>query len=211
MQTPGPTRRPFVVVAAIATVVLLATAGCGSSPQPQAPASPAKATTLDSRQGGFSLSYPASFVKVEPDVSAQPGLIYQVYLADPTGVVSGGNALDVLGVSVHRISKTAAAGDLARREGEFRAIAMQLIGAPVGLRLVAPFEITELGGRPALKVEYVYTVKGIDVATVAYLVPSGKRVYWVTGQASRKTWTTTGRVIGGAISTITFTAPAGSG
>ena len=210
MRDSGPHRR-LVVVAAVATVVLLAALGCGSSPQPQASASRAKAATLDSRQGGFHLSYPASFVKVEPDVSAQPGLIYQVYLADPTGAVSGGNALDVLGVSVHRISKPAAAGDLARREGEFRGIAMQLIGAPAGLRLVAPFEISELGDRPALKIEYVYTVKGIDVAAVAYLVPSGRRVYWVTGQASRKTWTTTGRAIGGAMSTITFIAPAGSG
>ena len=126
-------------------------------------------------QGGFSLKYPATYVKIEPtpDPASDPGLIYQVYLADPTGARSGSRALDVLGVAVRRLSRTARPGDLRKHRSEFEAIAAQLIGKPAALRMVEPFSLTTLGGHAALKAAYVFTVDGVDVAAVAYLVPVG--------------------------------------
>jgi hypothetical protein len=191
-------------------VLLLNLVACGSGPLVATSASSFPATMFDSAQGGFSIKYPSNFVKVEPDVAGQPGVVYQLLLADPTGAKSGDSALDVLGVAVREINKAAKPGDLKKHKAEFEAMARQLIGTPDGLKLASPFALTELGGETALRVEYVYKVSGTDVASVAYLVPLGKRVYWITGQASRATWDTTGKAIGGAISTITFTQAGGA-
>jgi hypothetical protein len=145
-------------------------------------------------------------VKVEPGLDAQqdPGLLYQTYLADPAGAKSEGAALDVLGIAIHRMSKSAKAGDVRAHAAEFEAIAAQLAGSPEGLRVVQSFRPATLGGRPAIKGEYLYRVKGVDVAAVAYLVPIKNRAYWVTGQASRETWKTSGRNVGAALSTMEF-------
>jgi hypothetical protein len=198
-----------LVVLSVSAALLLLSVGCGTAAQ-DPDASAAQAVVLESKTGGFSLQYPANFVKVEPDVSSQSGLIYQVFLADPTGAKSGGSSLDVLGITVREISRSAKPGDLKKHRDEFEAMAGQLVGTPSGLQLSGPFELSELGGRPALKAEYVYKAGDADVATVAYLVPLGRRVYWITGQASRETWDTTGKAIGAAMSTIEF-APEGDG
>ena len=143
-------------------------------------------------------------MKVQPPVDSQsdPGLLYEVYLADPTGAKSGGSALSR--ITVRRMSKSAKPGDLRAHAAEFKAMAAQLAGKPEGLRIVEPFRPARLGGRPALRGEYVYRVKGADVAVVAYLVPIRNRAYWVTGQASRETWATAGRNIGSALGTMKF-------
>jgi len=190
---------------ALSAVLLIWSSACGTSaPAPAASSSGITAVLLESPQGGFSLKYPAGFVKIEPDIKDQPGLVYQVLLADPTGAKSGESALDVIGITVREMSKVAKPGDLKKHRAEFEGMMGQLIGDPEALRLSGPSELTELGGRSALKVGYVCRVDGVDVATVAYLVPRGDRVYWVTGQASRDTWDTTGKMIGAAISTIEF-------
>ncbi|HTX67599.1 MAG TPA: hypothetical protein VMH50_00430 [Thermoleophilia bacterium] len=208
-------RRPMlraaaaVLVATVALVAALALAACAGSPQ-SSPSSSSllsvPTVALDSPQGGFSISYPADFVKVEPSVdpTTDAGLVYQVLLADPTGAKSGGSALDVLGVTVRRMSKAAAQGDLARHKVQFEAMAAQLIGKLPGLKLVAPFSLTKLGGQAALRTAYVYKAGGADVAAVAYLMPAGERVYWVTGQASKGTWPTSGRVIGASLATFSL-------
>jgi hypothetical protein len=192
---------------AVALIVIagFAFAGCGGGAHP-GPVASTKAATLVSTLGGFSLRYPVTWVKIEPtpDPVDDPGLVYQVYLADPTGAKSGSRALDVLGVAVRRLSRTAKPGDLRAHRSEFEAIAAQLIGKPTALRMVKPFSLTTLGGRPALKAAYVYQVGGVDVATVAYLAPVGKRAYWVTGQASRGTWNTSGRAIGASVATFSL-------
>jgi hypothetical protein len=200
-------RKLFLMIATGVLLLLPVACGGGSGPEPAASSSGStvQAAVLDSAEGGFSIKYPANFVKVEPDVSGQPGVVYQVLLVDPTGAKSGESALDVLGVTVREINKAAKPGDLKKHKTEFEGMARQLIGDPDALKLVAPFTLTDVGGRPALRVDYVYKVGGIDVASVAYLVPFGKRVYWITGQASRETWDTTGKVIGAAMSTIAFT------
>jgi hypothetical protein len=192
----------------LAAAVVAAAAGCGSNaPQPDAARpSTMAAATLENRQWGFQLKYPSTFVKVEPPVDAQkdPGLLYHVYLADPTGAKSGGAALDVLGIAVRRMSRAAKRSDLRTHAAEFKAMAAQLVGQPEGLHIVQPFRLTTLGGRPALEGEYAYRLKGTDVAAVAYLIPVHDRAYWVTGQASRQTWAAAGREIGSALATLTL-------
>jgi hypothetical protein len=196
----------FVALGVLVVLPVACGAGAGEVQPSQSSSTAGRVAVLDSPQGGFSIKYPADFVKIEPDVADQRGLIYQVLLADPTGAMSGGKTLDVLSVSVREMSKKARPGDLTKFRSQFEAMAQQLIGPVDSLRITGPFKLTKLGGSPALRVEYVYKVGGADVATVAYLVPRGKRVYWVTGQAGRETWGTTGREIGAAMSTITFSA-----
>jgi hypothetical protein len=199
--------RGAVICLVLALVAAALLTGCGSGATATGTGSAsAKAAELKNAEWGFSLLYPAAYVKVQPPLDSQsdPGLLYQVYLADPTGAKSGGSALDVLGITVRRMSKSAKPGDLRAHATEFKAMAAQLAGKPEGLRIVEPFRPATLGGRPALKGAYVYRVKGADVAAVAYLVPIGDRAYWVTGQASRETWTTSGRDIGSALGTMAF-------
>jgi len=180
---------------------------CGSGANaPQGQASAPARTLLTSEEWGFSLSYPSQYLRAEPPVDPQvdSGLLYQVLLADPVGAKRGDTALDVLAVYVRRIRPAAKPGDLRSHRSDFEAIAMQLIGRPDGLKLVQRPRMDALGGRPALKVEYISRVKGADVAAVSYLVPIGDRVYWVTGQASRETWDTVGRGIGSAMASMEF-------
>jgi hypothetical protein len=197
-----------VIVSAVVLALLSVLAACGSGPSLQAgpSASGVKAAAFANTELGFTLDYPASFVKVEPSASpgADSGLLYQVYFADPSGAKSGGSALDGLGVTVRSMSRTAKPGDLKTYRGDFENMALLLTGKPDGLKIVEPFRLTTLGGQPALKGIFTSKVNGADVATVAYLVPHGDRVYWVTGQASRQTWSTTGRELGAALATLKF-------
>ena len=136
-------------------------------------------------------------------LQSDPGLLYEVYLADPTGARSEGSALDVLGGHRPPHEQVGKPGDLRgtrSRVQDHGGTAHRRAGGASHRGAVSP---ATLGGRPALKVEYVYRVKGADVAAVAYLVPIRDRAYWVTGQASRETWTTSGRDIGAALSTMT--------
>jgi hypothetical protein len=149
---------------------------------------------------------PTDFVKIEPSVQpgADPGLISQVFFADTSGARYGDTALDVLSVAVRRLSTSAKPGDLERHKAEFEAIASQLIGKPKEVRFVAPFTLSTLGGLPALRSEYVFKVGDVDVAAVAYLLPVGDRVYWITGQTSKDTWPTSGRLISASLDTLSL-------
>jgi hypothetical protein len=189
---------------AVGISLVCALGACGGGTEPSASPSTFSTAMVGSREFGFSLRYPAEFVKVEPAVSAstQPGLLYQVYMADPDGAMSGEVTLDVLGLAVYRMNKAAGPGDVSRHKREFRAVAANLVEHPEGLRIMEPFGVTELAGHEALKGIYSYRVGDANVAVVAYLIPVGERAYWVTGQASRQTWESTGRILGSAIATL---------
>lgn len=195
-------------LAIVVVSILLATASaaaCGSGADaPQGEASAPARTLLTSQEWGFSLSYPSRYLRAEPpvDPQADPGLLYQVLLADPAGAKRGDTALDVLAVYVRRIRPAAKPGDLRAHRSDFAAMVMQLIGRPDGLKLVQRPRMDALGGHPALKAEYTSRIKGADVAAISYLVPIGDRVYWVTGQASRATWDSAGRGIGSALASM---------
>jgi hypothetical protein len=196
----------ILIAAVLALSVVLAGCGSGQALQASPSASGVRAATFESPQWGFTLDYPASFVRVEPPVAPEndPGLLYAVYCADPAGAKSGGSALDDLGVTVRSMSRTAKPGDLKKHRGDFEHIALQLVGKPDGLNIVQPFKLTTLGGQPALKGTFTSKVNGADIATVAYLVPYGDRAYWVTAQASRQDWATAGRELGAALATVKF-------
>src|SRR5690606_10790069 len=100
------------------------------------------------------------------------------------------------------MSKPAGADDVRRHRAEFKAMASALIGDLEGLRVVRPFRVTEFAGHQALEASYVYRIGEADVAVLAYLIPVGDRVFWVTGQASRETWDTAGRELGSAMATL---------
>jgi len=195
-----------VLVASIAVTVALGLAACGSlSSATSSPlASGLMMNTLDDSNGAFSIRYPADYIKLQPspDHSKDPGLVDQVFLANPKGARQAGSALDVLSITVRRLSKPSKPGDLKKHRSEFEAIATELIGKPSGLTLVTPFALAKLGGLPALRVDYIFKVSGTDMASVAYLVPDGDRVYWVAAQASKGTWGTSGSEM--AVSLATF-------
>jgi hypothetical protein len=195
--------------ALVALCVMATVAGCGSGTSLSSSPSPSgtKAATFESSEWGFTLDYPAQFVKIEPTASPAggSGLLYQVYFADPTGAKSsGGSALDGLSVSVHSMSRTARPGDLKKFRGDFENMARELAGKLNTFKIVQPFEIAALGGRPALKGTYTHKIDGSEVATVAYLVPKDDRVYWVTAQASRQTWPAASRELGASVATLRF-------
>ncbi len=166
-------------------------------------------TPFDSGEHGFTIMFPSGYVRTEPpvDQDADPSLMYQVYFADPEGAQSAGTALDVLAIAVHRMNRTASRDDFREHLDEFRQMAHGLVGKRPKLRMVEPFEVAVLGGKPALRGVFSYRISGQDVAAMAYLVPVEDRAYWIVGQASRGTWDSAGRLLGSSIDSIEFAEP----
>jgi hypothetical protein len=195
-----------LLLVSIAACAVFGLAACGgtlsgaSSPL----ASGLTMSALDDPNGGFSIRYPTDYIQLQPpvDSSKDPGLLDQVFLANSRGAMKGDTALDVLTVTVRQLSKVSRPGDLKKYKADFEAIASALIGKPVGLTMVAPFVMTTLGDLPALRVDYVFKVGGTDMAAVSYLVPAGDRVFWITGQASKATWGTSGPEMAASVATF---------
>jgi len=195
-----------VLLASIAACAVLGLAACGGAPlETSSPRSSSlMMNTLNAPDGGFSIRYPTDYIKLQPpvDQGKAPGLVDQVLLANPRGARQGDSALDVLSITVRRMSRASTAGDLKKHKADFEEIATELIGKPTGLKFISPMVLTKLGGLPALRTDYIFKVDGTDMAAVAYLVPAGDRAYWVAGQASRATWSSSGREIAVALATF---------
>ena len=194
----------LTVIAALGAAILVTGCGSGEPLSASPSASGLRVAAFDNPKWGFSLEYPAKYVRIEPSPGANQGsgLLYQVYFADPTGGKSGSSALDTLGITIRSMSRTAKPGDLKKFRSDFENMALQLVGKPEGLKIVQPFRLATLGGKPALKGAFTYKVGGKDVAAVAYLVPQADRIYWVTAQASRQTWATASKELGAALATL---------
>lgn len=155
---------------------------------------------------GFTLNVPADFVVGHPKGSnaRHSGLLFTVAFANPQGTIVSGKAVDVVEVAVYKLNRTASSSDVGTHEADFEGIAAKLIGRPEGLQVAAPFALTKLGGVPALTTTYVFRASGQDIATIAYLVPRGKRLYWVTAQAARENWDQSGQRLSSLTKSFAF-------
>lgn len=170
-----------------AVAVSSALAGCGGK-EPTVAETGVTASQYASHQYGYSFQYPARCTLIKPTPgAADPGLLEQVMVADPKGLVVAGAGLDVFTVSVYGLSPPADPGDVKKHRNEFRSMVLELVGQPTGLRVVAAPTVSALGGQPALETEYFSRVGAQRVGTLAYLVPKGDHLYWVRLQSSSKT------------------------
>jgi hypothetical protein len=185
-------------LAGVALLVLATVAGaCGGGMNDGAVFS-----TYSNRDYGFSIRYPAGWVKATKTGTGPSDARFAVFFADGDGAVAGGQAVDVIAVSVYEVNKPVTMQDVKAKQREFGAMALDLVGKPSKLRIVEPPTIKTVAGQPAVSLTYTSRISGKDVAAMSTLVFKGNRAYWLTGQASRATWPTMGRLLASSIATL---------
>lgn len=178
----------LLVLLAIAMAVAAVTSGCGNT-KDSIVGTGIKTSTFSSRRLGYSFRYPERCMYLSPTPAAgtASGLLQQVIVADPSGMVVKGTALDAFTVDVYELRPAASSGDLVAHKRDFEQMAVRLIGRPAGFDLARAPEVARFAGRPAIECEYFYRVEGERVGMLAYFVPKGGYAYWIRLQSSRKT------------------------
>ena len=194
----GPRRR-LCLVALLLLVLAGAAAdasGCGNT-KDSIVGTGIVTSTFSSRRLGYSFRYPERCVYMSPTPAAgtSPGLVQQVIVADPSGMVVKGTALDAFTVEVYRLRPAAAPGDVAAHKREFEQKTMSLIGRPTGFAMARAPDVAAFAGQAAIECEYFFHVRGERVGMLAYLVPKGRYAYWIRLQSSRKTMGTSPMVV----------------
>ena len=184
----------------VALLVALGAAACGGGALNDG----AVLSAYSNAQYGFSVKFPAGWVEATKTGSKLADPLFVVFFADGNGAQVAGQAVDVMAVSVYKVSKPVTAADVKKKQKEFTAMAMGLVGKPVRLRVVEPPSVKTVDGQPAISVTYTYRLSGKDVAAMSTLVFKGDTAYWITGQASRATWPTMGRVLASCMATFAF-------
>jgi len=104
------------------------------------------------------------------------------------------------------MSKPVQPGDLTRHKRDFKAIVAGLIKGLPGFAVSDPFKPITVNGTRGFQITYAYTVQGTRLGAMSYLLPKGAYAYWVTGQSSEATWSTSWSKLAPAMASFTITA-----
>jgi len=210
----------FLIVATTLASACLS-AGCSSNANstvpdqvPSASGSPSAAPAsafgqATSKKYGLAIRYPLGWVSSAREIKAGDkagSALISITWADPKGKVVGGGFVDLLHVSVYALSRPVKPGDVTRYKGDFKAIAYSMIKGLPGLALSGPIKPVTVNGTTGFQVTYAYQVSGTRAGAMSYLLPKGKYAYWVTGQSSAATWSTSWTKLTPAMASFTITA-----
>ena len=194
-----------LAVSASVLVLVSVPAGCSSSGSStglpsQAPLS-SSSTKPDSfgfatnKRYGFSLRYPlgwlsAAFRPLPGGKSGGPLMVTS--WADPKGKQVDGHYIDALQVTVFELNKPVTEADVAEHAADFKVICGEMMVEQLGknphIAISDPFRPVTVNGTMGFQITYSYLVDGTPTGAMSYLLPKGRYVYWVTGQASANTW-----------------------
>lgn len=192
---------------ALVALVVVVALGVGAAACGGAPADIGfTATTFSSQEFGFALQYPSGFSKVDvpPDAEDPAAPKLDVFFVDPEGTQIGGKSVDTLEAAVYQMSGAPEEADFTTHKKDFEAMLADLVGDLPDLKVAKPLAWTTIDGRPAVTETYTYTIDGKDVAASAQLAFKDDLAYLVRAQASRATWTTTGRELVSSMATFEF-------
>jgi hypothetical protein len=209
----------FIVATTLAAGCL--SAGCSSNANstpdqvPSASGSPSPAPVsafgqMTSKKYGLAVRYPLGWVSAAHEVKAgdKAGTaLLSVTWANPKGKAVGGGFVDTLHVSIYAMSKPVTSRDLTRHKGDFKAIVDGLIRGLPSLAVSDPFKPVTVNGTEGFQITYAYLVQGTRVGAMSYLLPKGSYAYWVTGQSSAATWSTSWSKLAPAMASFTVSAP----
>jgi len=216
-----------MVLALIAAAIALGVAGCTSSSSSGAPgtgaapgsgsyasAAPSSEFALyGSVKYRFAMRYPKGWPSTTSgakagDTSGAPAT--STTWADPKGKQVNGQYLDALQVSVYKLTQPATAADVKTHAADFKAIAWGLIKSLPGFAVTDPLRPITLNGSKGFQVTYTYNLQGAPAGAMSYLIPKGRYAYWLTGQASKETWSSAWAKLTPAMASFTV-KPIGSG
>ena len=161
----------------------------------------------------LSIRYPLRWVSAVQAAKAGDKVVtalLSMTWADPKGAVVGSGFVDTLHVSVYQMSKKVGPRDVITHHSAFVAIVASMLKGYPGLRITEPISPITLNGTPGLQVTYTYTVQGTHVGAMSYLLPKGTYGYWVTGQSSESTWSSTWSKLAPAMASFTIGPVKGS-
>ena len=210
----------LTMAAGVAVLAIVAGLGaCTSSgsssglPDQVPPASASPSSTASgfgatgSKAYGFTLKYPLGWVAASKSAGVADksgGPLVSLIWADPSGKQVDDHYVDSLQLSVYAMSKRLGPTDLTRHAADFKGIAYSLIRNLPQLSVTDPLKPIDLNGTKGFQITYRFSINGTLAGAMSYLLPRGRYAYWVTGQASRSTWSAAWSKMAPAMASLTI-------
>lgn len=186
-------------IAAVALALIIAcglaagVSGCGNAegdPAGNGDGSAAGATTFRSDQYGFSMTYPADYVKVEADAASEAGASssYGVGFADPDGEVLGDSTVDGLQVVVYELERKLTAKQVRKLKPVFVSMVDEMVAGLENGEIKDKLGPVELNGVPGFGFSYYFTKEGKKVRASTFFLVKGRREYMINAQAAAGRW-----------------------
>jgi hypothetical protein len=142
---------------------------------------------------GYIFEYPTSW-KIQKDtsvdVSAGAASTGGVGVLDPKGAKAGGSYVDLMLVSVYKLTVTVDESVLPQLKSEIESILGSLESQGTDMKVEKPLAETTAAGMNGYNVTYSFTKDGTPCTSTLYFLFDGNMEYQLTTQASNENWPT---------------------
>jgi hypothetical protein len=181
-----------VVLASMLTAV--AVAGCGSSSSSTtatSAAGPGETKTYTDPDYGYSFAYPASWQihqQTKVDVSAGAAAAGGVGVFDPAGAKAGSTYIDLMLVSVYKLTLTVDDSNLTQLQTEIEAVLKSVESQDASMKVQDALSQTTAAGMNGYEATYTFDKDGTPCTTTLYFLFDGKTEYQLSTQAATENW-----------------------
>jgi hypothetical protein len=175
---------------ALALFVSLSACGDETDNKTGGNGSAAGTTTFRNEQYGFSMTYPADYVKAEADSSSEAGASegYGVAFADPDGEVLGDSTVDGVQVVVYELDRKLSAKEVRKLRPVFKDLVDEMVAGLENGEIKDKLGPVELNGAPGFGFSYYFTKEGKKVRASTFFLVKGKHEYMINAQAAVDRW-----------------------
>ena len=179
------------IVSAMLVILALSLPACGSGGSATTAANAAEVKTYTDPDYGYSFAYPASWQiqqDTSVDVSAGGTVAGSVGVFDPEGAKAGDTYIDLMLVSVYKLTITVGDSNLAQIKSEIESVLQSLEGQGGDMKRERPLTETSAAGMTGYEVTYSFTKEGVPCTSTLYFLFNGNMEYQLTTQASTENW-----------------------
>ena len=140
---------------------------------------------------GYSFAYPSSWKVQEDtsvDVSAGGTSAGGVGVYDPNGAKVGNTYIDLVLVSVYKLTVTVDDSVFPQLKSEIEAVLASLESQGTGVKVEQPLAETTAAGMKGYSVTYTFTKDGAPCTSTLYFLFDGNMEYQLTTQAADENW-----------------------
>jgi hypothetical protein len=181
----------IVLLALLAAAFALPACGSSSGSSSSTGAGSDDAKTYTDADYGYSFKYPASWKIQEDttvDASAGAASTGGVSVFDPKGAKVKSTYIDLMLVSVYKLTVTVDDSVFPQLKSEIEAVLASLESQGTGMRVQEPLAQTTAAGMKGYNVTYSFTKDGTPCTSTLYFLFDGNMEYQLTTQASNENW-----------------------